>query len=69
MKFIFTFNCIQLHEWGFSEGRGWFVGEGKNLSFRNANKTKVGFIQFVGILGPNKRGVVAIIGNDFIGFL
>ena len=26
------------------------------LSFRNANKTKAGFIQFVGILGTNKRG-------------
>ena len=26
------------------------------LSFRNANKTKVGFIQFLGILGTNKWG-------------
>ena len=44
-------------------------GRVKILSFRNANKTKVGFIQFGGILGSNKSGVVGVIGNDLIGFL
>ena len=46
-----------------------YWGRLKILIFRNATKTKVGFIQFVGILGTNKRGVVGVIGNDFIGFL
>ena len=53
----------------FGKGEGGLWGRVKILSFRNANKTKVGFIQFVGILGSNKRGVVGLIGNDFIGFL
>ena len=51
---------------GFWEGEGsLWEGRGKFLSVREANKTKVGFIQFVEILGTNKRGVVGIIGNDF----
>ena len=48
MQFIFTFNCMNGF-FGKAEGGLWV----KILSFRNANKTKVGFIQFVGIWGTN----------------
>ena len=44
-------------------------GRVKILSFRNANKRKVGFIKFVGILGSNQSWVVGVFGNDLIGFL